>query len=98
MNMQNMLAQANRIQREMSKKKEEVDKTIFEGKSEWVTVEVNGKKELLKYTITYEGIIEQDDREMLEDMTKIAINNANAKAEKAMEEAMGTYGSLGGLF
>lgn len=99
MNMQNLMAQAQKMQREITKKKEEIDNTNFEGKSEWVTATINGKKEIQKITITYEGIIESDDKELLEDMIKIAINKACEKVDKEIETKMGAYGSgLGGLF
>lgn len=98
MNMQSIMAQAQKMQREITKKKEEIDKSTFEGKSEWVTVQMNGKKELLKVTVTYEGVIESDDKEILEDMIKIAINKAVEAVDKEVERVMGGYGSLGGLF
>lgn len=99
MNMQNLMVQAQKMQRDITKKKEEIDNTIFEGKSEWVTVEINGKKELQKVTITYSGTIEADDKEILEDMIKIAINKAGEKVDKEIESKMGAYGAgLGGLF
>ena len=44
MNMQNLMAQAQRMQRDIMKKKEEVEKKTFVGSSELVTVTVNGKK------------------------------------------------------
>ena len=99
MNMQNLMAQAQRMQREITKKKEEIDNSSFTGESEWVKIEINGKKEILKVNITFEGTIENDDKEMLEDMIKIAFNNASAKVDKEIEDKMGNYGSgLGGLF
>ncbi len=99
MNIQNLMAQANKLQKEISKKKEEIDNSIFEGTSEWVKVEINGKKEIVKVNITFEGTIESDDKEMLEDMIKIAINNAVKKVDQEIESKMGSYGSsLNGLF
>jgi len=99
MNMQNLMAQAQKIQRDITKKKEEIDNSIFEGKSEWVTVKMNGKKEIQSVTVTYEGTIENDDKEILEDMIKIAINKAVTDIDKEIENKMGAYGSgLGGLF
>ena len=93
------MAQAQKMQKEISKKKEEIDNSTFEGTSEWVKVEINGKKELQKITITYEGTIESDDREMLEDMIKIAMNDATTKVDTEIENKMGAYGSsLNGLF
>ena len=99
MNIQNLMAQAQKMQKDITKKKEEIDNSTFEGTSEWVTVEINGKKELQKVNITFEGTIEQDDKEMLEDMIKIAVNDAVKKIDKEVESTMGAYGSsLNGLF
>ncbi len=98
MNMQNLMAQAQKMQRDITKKKEELDNSTFEGASEWVKVTLNGKKELQTIKINYEGTIEQDDKEALEDMIKIAMKDATSKVDKAYEEKMGAYGSLGGLF
>ena len=44
MNMQNLMAQAQKMQRDITKKKEEIDKMEFEGSSELVNIKVNGKK------------------------------------------------------
>ena len=92
------MAQAQKMQRDITKKKEELDNSAFEGVSEWVKVTLNGKKELQTIKINYEGTIEQDDKEALEDMIKIVMKDATSKVDKAYEEKMGAYGSLGGLF
>lgn len=99
MNMQSLMAQAQKMQRDITKKKEEIDNTNFDGESEWVKITINGKKEIQKVSITYDGIIEQDDKEALEDMIKIAFNNASTKVDREIENKMGAYGSqFGGLF
>lgn len=99
MNMQNLMAQAQKMQRDITKKKEEIDNSTFKGDSEWVELEINGKKELQKIKITFEGTIENDDKEVLEDMIKIAFNKAVAAVDKEVEEKMGALGSgFGGLF
>ena len=41
MNIQNLMAQAQKMQKDITKKKEEIDNSTFEGTSEWVTVEIN---------------------------------------------------------
>lgn len=97
MNMQNLMAQAQRMQRDIMKKKEEVEKKEFTGKSELVTVTVNGKKDLVKVEFAKEVV--SDDLEALQDMIVIATNNANKEVDAAMEAAMGQYGSMfNGLF
>lgn len=99
MNMQNLMAQAQKMSRDMKKKKEEIDNTVFEGTSEWVTLTMNGKKEVQKVKITFEGIIEEEDKEILSDMLKIAFNKANEAVDKKTEEILGNEASLfGGLF
>ena len=99
MNIQNLMAQAQKMQKEITKKKEEIDNSSFEGTSEWVKVTINGKKEVEKVYITFEGTIEDDDKEMLEDMIKIAMNDAVKKVDQEVENKMGAYGSsFNGLF
>ena len=97
MNMQNLMAQAQRMQRDIMKKKEEVEKKEFTGKSELVTVIVNGKKDLVK--VEFAKVVARDDLDALLDMIVIATNNANKEVDAAMEAAMGQYGSMfNGLF
>lgn len=99
MNMQNLMAQAQKMQRELTKKKEEIDKSTFEGKSEWVTVKMNGKKEIEKVTLTYPGSITEEDKDMLEDMIKIAVNKTVETINREIENQLGAASSgLGGLF
>ncbi len=96
MNMQNLMAQAQRMQRDMQKKKEEIDSTLFTGKSEMVEVVYNGKKEMVSIKIKPE--IEKEDMEILEDMIVLASKDATSQIDKAIEEKMGSLGGLGGLF
>jgi len=97
MNMQQIMQQAQRMQREITKKREVLDSTIFSGSSEWVTLEFNGKKELKSFKIMKEGTIDEDDKEVLEDMINIAIKDAFKKIDEATEKEMGQYASLSGL-
>ena len=98
MNMQSLMQQAQRMQKEIMNKKAEVEKKIFPGKSELVDVEVNGKKEVVSVNIKNKDNITTEDLEILEDMISIAINDANSKVDKELDEAMGPYGnSLNGL-
>lgn len=97
MNMQSLMAQAQKMQREITKKQEEIYASTFEGNSEWVKVSLNGKKEIQKIEIIYQGNI-NDDREMLSDMITIALNDAIRKIEKEIENKLGAYSKqLGGL-
>ena len=97
MNMQQIMQQAQKMQREITKKKEEIDNQIFEGKSEWVEMYFNGKREIKSFKIIKEGIIADDDKEMLEDMIMIAIKDVFAKIDRETENKLGEYASMSGL-
>ena len=99
MNMQALMAQAQKMQRDITKKKEENNKIEFDGKSELVNVVVNGKKEILSIKIDDSMGLEKDDLEALEDMIKIAINDAFSKVDSETDKQLGSYGgNFGGLF
>lgn len=92
------MQQAQRMQREITKKKEEIDNTDFSGKSEWVEIVFNGKREIKSFKILKDGVIDTDDKEMLEDMIMIAIKDAFSKIDKETESKLGNYASMSGLF
>ncbi len=97
MNMQALMAQAQRMQKEITKKQEEIYNTTFTGESEWVTVTMTGHKKLVKIEIKYTGDLNED-KEMLSDMITIAINNCIDKIDKEIETKLGAYSKqLGGL-
>lgn len=98
MNMQKLMAEAQKMQRDITKKQSELENTIFEGKSEWVELSISGKYEIKSFKITYEGTIEAEDKEMLEDMINIALTDAIKKINNQKEKMMSSYGSMGGLF
>ena len=98
MNIQNLMQQAQKMQREITKVKNEIDNKIFPGKYEWVEVEFNGKKELKSFKIKKEGDISQEDKEMLEDMIMLAIKDSLKKIDEETEEKLGKYSSMSGLF
>ena len=98
MNMQAMIKQAQKLQKDMMKVQEEIYQMIFEGKSSFVTVKVNGKKELLEVNIDSEGL-DKDEIEMLQDMIVVAINDAFKQVDKTTEDKMGPYTKgMPGLF
>ena len=97
MNMQQIMQQAQRMQRDITKKKEEIDGMEFLGKSEWVEIVFNGKREIKSFKILKDEI-DGDDKEMLEDMIMIAIKDAFSKIDKETESKLGNYASMSGLF
>ena len=100
MNMQMIMQQAKKMQAQLQKDQEELEKTEYEGKSSLVDIKINGKYEVISVKINLpEGEkIEFDDTEMLEDMMMIAMNEAVKKVAKDKENKMGKYGQgLAGL-
>ena len=51
MNIQALMKQAQSLQKDMMKAKEEIDNTLFTGSNSFVTVKVNGKKKVLDIKI-----------------------------------------------
>ncbi len=98
MNMQAILKQAQNMQKDMLKAKEEIDNTIFTSENSLVKVEVNGTKKITSIKIKVEDGLEADEVEMLEDMVMVAINSAFEKVDKMTEEKMGKFSNIPGLF
>ena len=92
MNMQALMRQAQSLQKDMMKTKEEIDKTIFEGKNSFVTVKVNGKKEVLE--ILFDADADVSDVELLQDVLLVAINNAMKKVDEETDKKMSKYSSM----
>ena len=98
MNMQALMQQAQKMQRDLTKKKDELNKKEFNGTSELVDVVFTGDKKLVSVNIK-EADITSDDKEILEDMITIAVNDAMKKIDKENESMLGAYGNqVGGLF
>lgn len=98
MNMQKLMQEAQKMQRVITEKQDEIFKTNYEGKSGFVTVVLNGKKELVSIKIDSSSLNDSDDIEALEDMIKIAHNEAVNKINKDVEVKLGAYAKgLNGL-
>ncbi|MGI6586420.1 MAG: YbaB/EbfC family nucleoid-associated protein [Gracilibacteraceae bacterium] len=102
-NMNNMMKQVQKMQREMAKLQEEVEQRTVEASSGGGAVKVvaNGKKEIISITIKPE-VIDPDDAEMLQDLVVAAINEAMRQADemisKEMSKITGGLNIPGGLF
>ncbi len=97
MNMQAMMKQAQALQKEMMKAKDEVDNASFTGESSFVKVTLMGNKTVKKVEIDSESL-DKDDIEALEDMLVVAINDAQKKIDSETEKKMGKFGNIPGLF
>ena len=94
MNMQALLRQAQNLQKDMLKTKEELDKMEFTSTSSFVTVKVNGKKEVLSVKIDADKDFDVSDMEILEEMIQVALNDAFKQVDKESEKKMGKYSSM----
>ena len=93
MNMQSIMAQAQKMQRDIQKKKDEINAQLFPGKYEFVEVTLNGKKEMVKCQIQKESL-DAEDIEMLEDFIVLATKDALAKIDKEFQSKMGQYAGM----
>ncbi len=97
MNMQAIMAQARKLQGDLEKTTKEIEGTTFKYENENVLVECNGKNEIKKITVKNESILE--DRELLEDVLLVAINDVLSQVKKEKDKKLGKYtNGLGGLF
>lgn len=92
MNMQNMMRQAQKLQKQMEQKQADLAASQFTGKSakELVTVTFTGDKKLI--SIDYkEAVVDPEDIETLQDMTTQAINDALSQVDDATKKIMGAF-------
>lgn len=94
MNMQQMLAQAQKMQRKMEKAQAELEKKEFVvSKNGAVTVKALGSREIISIDID-DSILSPEDKEMVQDMILMAINElmANISKEEEAIKSMATRG------
>ena len=98
MNMQAMLKQAQALQKDMMKIKNEIDETEFVGESSLVKITLLGTKEVKSVKIDSSSELDKEDIEMLEDMIMVAFNDATKKIDAETEKKMGKFANIPGLF
>lgn len=96
MNLQAMMQQAQKLQRDMLKAKDEVEGKTFTSKQSLVEVVMKGNKEVLSVKIEAENL-DKEDIEMLEDMIVLAVNENIKQIDKEMENKLGKFGGMAGL-
>lgn len=98
MNIQAMMKQAQKLQKDMMNSKNEIDNKDFFGKSSFVSVKMKGDKKIVEIKIEKEQL-ESDEIEMLEDMLVVAINDAMNQIDKETQDKLGKYTQgMPGLF
>ncbi len=98
-NMNNLMKQAQRMQRQMEEGQKELETKEFTASAGGGAVEVtvSGKKEVLRVKLTQE-VVDPEDVEMLQDLIVAATNEALKQADEANEALMGKMtGGLGGF-
>ena len=98
-NMQALLKQAQKMQRDLATAQDELAATELEGSAAGglVTATVTGAGQVVSVRID-PGVVDPDDVETLEDMVVAAINDATRKAADLQAQKMGPLtGGMGGL-
>ena len=89
MNIQAMMKQAQKLQKDMMSVKEEIDSKEFVGESSLVKVTLKGTKKIVKVDIDKSNTLDSEDLEMLEDMILMAVNDVLSKMNLDKEETLG---------
>ncbi len=98
MNIQEMMKQAQQLQKKLMQQQEEMAQKTFEASSGggMVAVTVNGKNEIMSIRIE-KDVVNPEEVGMLQDLIVAAVNEANGRAKEEMEKIMGgLMGSMGG--
>ena len=96
MNVQQIMKQAQELQKKLKKKQDELAIKEFEATSGggMVTAKVSGKGELISVKIDPE-VVSKDDVEMLQDLVVAAVNEALRRVSEAQSDEMS--GMMGGM-
>lgn len=98
MNMQALMREAQKMKKNLQKTQEELENSVYEGKSSLVEIKLNGNKNILSVKINSEDSLEKEDIEILEDMIIVAFKEASKKVDEDKDKKLGKYGQgLAGL-
>ena len=87
MNINQMMKQAQQMQAKVEKAQAELEKKEFEHEAQAIKVKVNGRKEILSIDIDAD-LLEEDNKEILEDMLVVALNDVFVKVDNETEALM----------
>ncbi len=93
-----MLRQAQKMQRELAAKQEELGKRRFEGRAggSAVIVTMNGARQLLELKID-PAVVNPEEADLLEDLVLTAVNDALRKVEETTAKELGELSGGMGL-
>lgn len=91
-NMQGMMKQVQKMQKDMEKAQAELNVREFVGEAtnQFVTAIFTGDRKMKDITIK-EEVVDPEDAEMLQDLVIMAVNDALTKVDKETEATMGKY-------
>ena len=91
-NMQNMLRQAQKLQKEMTQAQNKLNETVFVGEAAdgMVKATFTGDHKLKDITIKPEAI-DPDDPDMLQDLIIDAVNKGLEEIDQATQQSLGKY-------
>lgn len=91
-NMKNMMKQMQKMQKEMAQSQAKLEETTFKGvaNDDLITIEMNGKREVLSVNVK-QDIAEMGDAEFMEDLITIALKDVLNQVEEETEKVMGKY-------
>ncbi len=97
-NMNNLMKQAQRMQKQMEETKAALEEKEYEGTAGGgvVKVKMNGKKEITEVKIA-EEVVDPEDIEMLEDLVLAAVNEVLRTQSEDEQAEMGKITGGGGL-
>ena len=87
MNMQALMQQAQKMQKEMQKKQAELEAQTFDVTSAGgaIKIKIKGSRQIESIEIDKDAI-DPEEKEMLEDMIKVAINEAISVVDQAFDQ------------
>ena len=83
MNIQAMMQQARKLQKDLEKTTQEIDNTVYNYENANIAVEATGNNKITKIEIKNEDVLE--DAEMLSDIVLVAVNNVLDQIKKDKE-------------
>ena len=98
MDINKLMQQAQAMQKEMEKAAAEINEMEFEGVASngLVKVVINGENKVQSVNLD-RSILNPEDKEMIEDLIMIAVNDAVAKVDEKRESSFGSMASAMGI-
>ncbi|RYL96756.1 YbaB/EbfC family nucleoid-associated protein [Sporolactobacillus sp. THM7-7] len=91
-NMNNMMRQVQKMQKQMAEAQEKLKDEVVEGTAGGgvVTVKANGHKEIVDVSIQPEAV-DPEDVDMLQDLILAAVNDALSNADELVSKRLGKF-------